>query len=82
MSVESNFAFALLQICDWLTKFAPLLQPMRSKTKTIVPRSHAFSRAWRRSHAFASSSDWSSVLFTLFVIGHSNYFGFGFTTLN
>ena len=36
--VESNFAFALVlsltTLCDWLPKFAPLSQPMRSKTKT------------------------------------------------
>ena len=43
----------------------------------MVPHSHAFSRAWRRLHEFASSSDWPFVLFTFFVIGRSNYFGFG-----
>ena len=35
------------------------------KPKPIVTRSHAFSRALRQPH----------------VIGQSNYFGFGFTTL-
>ena len=44
--------------------------------------SHVFSRAWRRLHAFASNSDWFIALFTSVVIGQSNYFGFGFTTLN
>ena len=43
---------------------------------------HAFSRAWRRLHVFASNSDWLVVLFTSVAIGQSNYFGFGFTTLN
>ena len=71
------FCFRLL--CDWLLKFAPLSQPMRPKP--IVPRSHPFSRAWHRLHVFASNSDWSIVLFTFSVIGRSNYFGFGFTTL-
>ena len=37
--------------------------------------SHAFSRAWRRLHVFASRSDWSIVLFTFLLIGLSNYFG-------
>ena len=32
-------------------------------------------------HAFASNSDWFIALFTCAVIGQSNYFGFGFTTL-
>ena len=37
--------------------------------------SHAFSRAWRRLHAFTSNSDWSIVLFTCVLIGQSNYSG-------
>ena len=41
----------------------------------------AISRAWRRLHAFALNSDWSIALFTFFLIGRSNYFGLGFTTL-
>ena len=51
----------------------------QSEAKPIVPRSHMFFRVWHRLHAFASSSDWSFVLFTFYVIGWSNYFGF--TTL-
>ena len=43
--------------------------------------SHAFSRARHERHVFASSSDWFIGLFTTVVIGQSNYFGFGFTTL-
>ena len=43
---------------------------------------HAFSRAWRRLHVFASNSDWLVVLCTSIATGQSNYFGFGFTTLN
>ena len=42
---------------------------------------HVFSRAWCRLHAFASNSDWFIALFMCVVIGQSNYFGFGFTTL-
>ena len=30
----------------------------------------------------ASSFDWTMDCYASFVIGHSNYFGFGFTTLN
>ena len=43
---------------------------------------HAFSRAWRQLHVFASNSDWLFVLFTSVAIGQRNYFGFGFATLN
>ena len=48
----------------------------------MVPRSYVFSRAWRRLHVFASNSDWLVMLFAPVVIGQSNYFGFGFTTLD
>ena len=41
---------------------------------------YAFSRAWRRLHVFASSSDWFIGLSASLVIGQSDYFGFRFTT--
>ena len=44
-------------------------------------RSNTFSRALRRLHVFASSFDWFTGLSVSFVIGQSDYFGFGFTTL-
>ena len=43
-----------------------------------MPRSHVFSRAWRRLHVFALNSDWFTALFASVVIGQSNCFGFGF----
>ena len=43
---------------------------------------HAFSRATRQLHVFASNSDWLVVSFTSVAIGQSNYFGFGFSTLD
>ena len=74
-------------LCDWSTKFAPVSQPIRSKTKTnhaslarVFPRLAPV--ACSGLHEFASSSDWFIMLFTCVVIGQSNYFGFGFTTLN
>ena len=48
---------------------------------TIMTWSYAFSRAKRRLHVFATSSDWFIGLSLPAVIGQSNYFGFGFTTL-
>ena len=74
--------FSITTLCDWLTKFAPVSQPIRIQTKTNRVLPHAFSRAWRQLHVFASNSDWIVVLFASVAIGQSNYFGFGFTTLN
>ena len=51
------------------------------KPKPIVTRLHAFSRALRQPHVITSSFDWFNVLSVSYVIGQSNYFGFGFTTL-
>ena len=49
-----------------------------AELKPIVPRSHAFSRAWRRLHAFASNSNWFILLFPSVLIGQDYYFGFCF----
>ena len=81
-SAESNSRllwFFFTVVCDWLTKLASLSQPMRNKTKPIVPRPHVFSRAWHRLLVLASDPDWFIVLCT-FVIGQSSCFGF--TTLD
>ena len=43
---------------------------------------YAFSRARRKLHVFASTSDWFIKLSVSVVIGQSTYFGFGFTTHN
>ena len=59
VSVESHLCllwFCFSTLCDWSAKLAPIYPLM--KQKTITTRSHAFSRAWRRWHVFASSSDW------------------------
>ena len=74
--------FCFTVLCDWLTKFAPLSQPMRSKTKT---NRSSIARVFPR----LAPVTWICFEFWLvhsvvyvFVIGRSNYFGFGFTTLN
>ena len=33
ITVESNHAFVIAKLSDWLKKLAPVFQPMRSKTK-------------------------------------------------
>ena len=72
--------FALSTRCDWLKRFAPPFHPIRSKTKANCDALARFSRALRQPHVITSSYDWF-VLSVCYVIGQSNYFGFGFTTL-
>ena len=86
MSVESNSATALICIatlCDWLKNLAPLSRPIRSKTKTNrdLPV-RVFPRLAPATCICFELSDWFIELFTTVVIGQSNYFGFGFTTLH
>ena len=52
------------------------------KSKPIAARSHTFSHALRQLHVITTSFDWFTVLPVSFAIGQSDYFGFGFTTLN
>ena len=70
-------SFCITTLCDWSTKLAPLLNQWESKPNPIVFWPHAFSRAWRQVHVFASNSDLLFVLFTSVAIGRSNFFGFG-----
>ena len=55
-----------------------MFYPIRSKTKT---NRDSLARVFPLS-VITSSFDWFTVLCVFFVIGLSNYFGFGFTTLN
>ena len=73
--------FALSTRCDWLKRFAPPFHPIRSKTKANCDALACISRALRQPHVITSSFDWFNVLSVCYVIGQSNYFGFGFTTL-
>ena len=52
------------------------------KPKPIVTRACTFSRALCRLRVITSSFDWFTGLSLSFLIGQSNYFGFGFTTLD
>ena len=52
------------------------------KPKPIVARARTFSRALCRLRVITSSFDWFTGLSTSFLIGQSNYFGFGFAILN
>ena len=50
--------------------------------KPVVARSSTFSRALCRLRVITSSFDWFTGLSPSFLIGQSNYFGFGLTTLD
>ena len=51
------------------------------KPKPIVARACTFSRALCQLRVITSSFDWFTGLSPSFLIGQSNYFGFGFMTL-
>ena len=59
------FGFALLRSLIGSKNLRHFLNQSDAKLKPIVTWSRAFSRAWRRLHVFALSSDWFLVLFRL-----------------
>ena len=67
MTVESNYVIVIATLSDWLKKLAPVFQRMRIEklNKKIMAR----------------NCDWFMELFVPVVIGHSNCFGFGFSTV-
>ena len=77
LSVKSNLTlhwFCLTSLRDWSRNLAPLCQPIRSKTKT---NHDLFTHVFPRFRKFAFFQlNW---LFFFLLIGHSGYFGFGFT---
>ena len=75
------FGFALLWSVIGLKISRHFLNQSEVKLKPIATSSRTFSRALCRLHVFASSFDWFTGLPVSFVIGQSDYFGFGFTTL-
>ena len=71
-----RLAKAIFRAVNWLKNLAPLSQPIRSKTKTnrdllALVFLHL---------SLALSSNWFIGLSASAVIGHTDYFGFGFTT--
>ena len=81
MTVESNYVIAIATLSDWLKILAPVFQPMRSKAKTNLTMYAWFFRALSELHVIARNFDWFIALSAPVVIGRSNYFGFGFSTV-
>ena len=78
MTVESNYAIAIATLSDWLKKF---FNQRESKPKPIAPCTCGFSRALSELQVIARNYDWFIALPAPVVIGQSNCFGFGFSTV-
>ena len=81
MTVESNYVIAIAKLSGWLKRLAPVFQPMKRKPKPIAPCTRDFSRALSELQIIARNCDWFIALFVPVVIGRSNCFGFGFSTV-
>ena len=81
MTVESNYVIAIATLSDWLKRLAPVFQPRESKPKQIAPCTRNFFRASSELQVIARNCDWFIALFAPVVIGRSNCFGFGFSTV-
>ena len=81
MTVESYYVIAIATLSDWLKRLAPVFQPMRIQTKTIAPCTRDFTCASSELQVIARNCDWFIALPAPVVIGRSNCFGFGFSTV-
>ena len=81
MTLESDYVIAIATLSDWLKKLAPVFQPTRSQTKPIAPCTRDFSRGLSELQVIARNCDWFIALFAPVVIGRSNCFGIGFSTV-
>ena len=82
MTVESNYVIAIATLSDWLKRLAPVFNQREAKPKPIAPCTRDFSRASGELQLIARNCDWLMELFVPVVIGRSNCFGFGFSTVN
>ena len=81
MTVESNYAIAITTLGDWLKISRQFFNQWEAKPKPIPLCTHGFSRALSKLHVIARNSDWLITLFPSVVIGRSNRFGIGFSTV-
>ena len=78
MTVDSYYVIAIATLSDWLKRFAPVFQPIRSNPKPIPLCTRDLSRASSELQVIARNCDWFIALSAPVVIGRSNCFGFGF----
>ena len=79
--LTNSFGLSLLHSVIGSKFSRPFFNQSEVKPKPIVARSCTFSRALCQLRVITSSFDWFR-LSPSFLIGQSNYFGFGFTTLD
>jgi len=72
---------AIATLNGWLKRLVSVFQPMRSKTRTNRACMRDFSRALSKFQIIARNCDWLIEVFAPVVIGWSNCFGFGFSTV-
>ena len=77
MAVENNYAIVIAKLSDW-SKF---FNQWEAKPKSIAPCTRDFSCALSKLLLIARNSDWFIALFAPVVIGRSNYYGFGLSTV-
>ena len=80
MTVESNYVIAIATLSDWL-KRRQFFSQREAKPKPMAPCTRDFSRALSELQVIARNCDWFIALSTPVVIGRSNCFGFGFSTV-
>ena len=71
----------LLRLVIGLKESRQFFNQWEAKPKPIAPRTRNFSRASRELQVIARNFDWFIALFVPVVIGRSNCFGFGFSTV-
>ena len=81
MTVESNYVIAIKKALIGLKDSSQFFNQWEAKPKPIAPRTRDFSRASSELQVIARDCDWFISLFVPVVIGRSNCFGFGFSTV-
>ena len=83
MTVESNYVIAIVRLVIGLKDSRQFYNQWEAKPKSITPRTRDISRASSKLQVIARNNfcDWFMVLFVPVLIGRSNCFGFGFSTV-
>ena len=81
MTVETNYFIAIATLSDWLKRLAPGFNQREAKPKPIAPCTRDFSRSLSELQVIARNCYWFIALSALVVIGRSNCFDFGVSTV-
>ena len=79
MTVESHYVIAIATL--GLKDSRQFFNQWEAKPKPTAPCTRDFSRASSKLQVIARNCDWFIALFVPIVIGRSNCFGFGFSTV-